>query len=150
MRLDIIMTSPPASAAAHSLGEIASYHAHIYYDAGERERAARLRGQIAERFVLRIGSWHDRPVGPHTKGMYQLAFSVEEFPRLVPWLMLNRDGLSILVHPNTLRPRDDHLIHALWLGAPLPVKAEPLPERLASRAQIEQLPAPNTEPLLRP
>jgi DOPA 4,5-dioxygenase len=82
--------------------------------------------------------------------MYQLAFSVEEFPRLVPWLMLNRDGLSILVHPNTLRPRDDHLIHALWLGAPLPVKAEPLPERLASRAQIEQLPAPNTEPLLRP
>ena len=26
------------------------------------------------------------------------------------------DGLDVLVHPNTLAPRDDHLHHALWLG----------------------------------
>jgi DOPA 4,5-dioxygenase len=139
-----------SEAAPRALGEIASYHAHIYFDAAERPKAELLRGLIAERFRLRIGSWHDRPVGPHTKGMYQLAFAVPEFPRLVPWLMLNRSGLSILVHPNTLRPRDDHLVNALWLGDPLPLKEEPLPVQLASRAEIEELPAPNTEPTVAP
>lgn len=133
-----------------AVDEIASYHAHIYYDAVEKPRAERLRQLIGERFSLRIGSWHDKPVGPHTKGMYQLAFAVEEFPRLVPWLMLNRDGLSILVHPNTLRPRDDHLVHALWLGDPLPIKDEPLPEMLRSRNEIEELPPANTAPTIRP
>lgn len=128
------------------VAEIAGYHAHIYYDASERERAARLRAAIGERFLLRIGSWHDRPVGPHTKGMYQLAFAVAEFPRLVPWLMLNRGGLSILVHPNTMRPRDDHLVHALWLGPALPIDPAPLPVQLSSRDQVETVPPANTQP----
>lgn len=133
-----------------AVGEIASYHAHIYYEAAERPRAEHLRKLIGERFLLRIGSWHDHPVGPHTKGMYQLAFAVAEFPRLVPWLMLNRDGLSILVHPNTLCPRDDHLVHALWLGDPLPLKEEPLPVQLSARAEIEELPPANTAPTIAP
>jgi len=98
------------------LSEIASYHAHIYFDATERPRAERLRALIAERFTARVGSWHEKPIGPHTKAMYQVAFAIEEVPRFVPWLMLNRDGLSVLVHPNTLWPKDDHLVHALWLG----------------------------------
>ena len=144
------MTSRPTSSAPRAVAEIANYHAHIYYDGAERPRAARLRDLIAERFTLRIGSWHDGPAGPHTKGMYQLAFAAAEFPRLVPWLMLNRDGLSILIHPNTLRPRDDHLVNALWLGDALPIKHEPLPEQLAARREIEELPAPNTAPTLEP
>lgn len=139
-----------SGAAPIALAAIASYHAHIYYDADARDRAARLREAIGARFRVRIGSWHDRPVGPHTKGMFQIAFAVEEFPRLVPWLMLNRDGLSILVHPNTLRPRDDHLVNALWLGEPLPLKEDPLPVQLGSVAEIEELPAPNTKPHLAP
>lgn len=136
--------------AAQPISAIAGYHAHVYFDAPERERAARLRDGIAARFRVRIGSWHDRAVGPHSKPMYQVAFAVEEFSRLVPWLMLNRDGLSILVHPNTLRPRDDHLVHALWLGAPLPLNDGPLELQLNSAAEIEQTPPPNTEPHLAP
>src|SRR5690242_120249 len=100
-----------------ALSEITSYHAHIYYDLGEeRGRAERLRTLIGERFVARIGAWHDELVGPHLKAMYQVAFAVDLFPRFVPWLMLNRMGLSILVHPNTRWPHADHLTHALWLG----------------------------------
>ncbi len=77
------------------LSEITSYHAHIYFDPGEaRARAERLRTLIGERFVARLGSWHDKPVGPHVKPMYQVAFAVDLFPRFVPWLMLNRMGLA--------------------------------------------------------
>lgn len=132
------------------LREITSYHAHIYYAPGEeRGRAERLRGLIGERFVARIGAWHDELVGPHLKGMYQVAFAVDLFPRIVPWLMLNRMGLSVLVHPNTRRPRDDHLVHALWLGEALPIKGDILPVEVPA-AEVETLQPPNTDPTLQP
>jgi aromatic ring-cleaving dioxygenase len=111
---------------------VTGYHAHIYYEPETRAVAARLRDGVGERFAARIGSWHDEPVGPHTAAMYQLAFSVEEFPRLVPWLMLNRAGLSVLVHPMTGDALADHTSHALWLGPALPVKEDVL--RRAGRA----------------
>ena len=132
------------------LSAITSYHAHIYFDPGEaRVRAERLRALIGERFVARLGSWHDKPVGPHTKPMYQVAFAVDLFPRFVPWLMLNRMGLSILVHPNTRRMRDDHLVNAFWLGDVLPLKGDILPIEVAEDG-VEELPAPNTDPTLQP
>jgi DOPA 4,5-dioxygenase len=134
----------------HRLSEITSYHAHIYYDLGEeRARAERLRTLIGERFVARLGSWHDKPVGPHIKPMYQVAFAVELFPRFVPWLMLNRMGLSVLIHPNTRWPHDDHLVNALWLGEKLPLKGDMLPAEVAED-QVEELPPPNTNPTLQP
>ncbi len=42
--------------------------------------------------------------------------------------MLNRMGLTVLVHPQSGRPRDDHTLNAIWLGAVLPVKTEVLRE----------------------
>ena len=47
---------------------------------------------------------------------------------LVPFLMLNRMGLTILLHPQSGRPRDDHTLHASWMGQVLPVKTEVLRE----------------------
>ena len=133
-----------------ALSEITSYHAHVYYDLGEeRARAERLRMLIGERFVARIGAWHDEKVGPHLKGMYQVAFAVDLFPRFVPWLMLNRMDLSILVHPNTRWPRADHVIHALWLGQKLPLKDDILPLEVPEN-EVETLPPPNTQPTLQP
>ncbi|MBV9686548.1 MAG: DOPA 4,5-dioxygenase family protein [Alphaproteobacteria bacterium] len=106
---------------------IKGYHAHLYYTPDTRPVAARLRAAIEERFPqARIGNWHDEPVGPHPTAMYQVAFAVEEFPRLVPWLMLNREGLDILVHPLTDDSVADHTRFALWLGAPLQLRVEVL------------------------
>ena len=102
------------------------YHAHIYYDAETRPIAERLREAIGSRFAVELGRWRDEPVGPHPVPMYQAAFPAAEFPRIVPWLMLNRGGLSVLVHPQTEDAYDDHTIHALWLGAPLPLRVEAL------------------------
>ena len=108
---------------------ISSYHAHIYYDVtATRGAAETIRAQIAERFSVRLGRWHDEAVGPHPQAMYQVAFLPQLFPAFVPWLMLNRAGLTVLIHPNTGAPRADHLVHAAWLGAVLPLKGGVLPE----------------------
>jgi aromatic ring-cleaving dioxygenase len=115
-------------------GQITGYHAHIYYDpAKTRESAARLRDEIGRQFEGRVGNWHDEPVGPHPIAMYQVAFPVSEFPRLVPWLMLNRGGLDVLVHPETGDAYDDHTLHALWLGTPQPLRLEILQRASAAR-----------------
>lgn len=128
---------------------ILSWHAHVYYDpAATRGTADALRQRIGERFCVQLGRWHDLPVGPHTAAMYQVAFATEVFAGFVPWLMLHRSGLSVLVHPNTLAPRDDHLLHALWLGPPLALKGEVLP--LRSEAKDEAAIVVNTSPQLSP
>ena len=105
---------------------IAGYHAHIYYAPETRAAAARLREGMGARFTAVLGRWHDKAVGPHPISMYQVAFAAAEFPRIVPWLMLNRDGLSILIHPLSGDGNLDHSRYALWLGEPVPLRLEVL------------------------
>ena len=112
--------------------DITGYHAHIYYDSITKPIAARLREEIGRSFTAQLGRWHDVPVGPHPIAMYQVAFPVAEFPRIVPWLMLNRAGLSVLVHPLTGDDYEDHARFALWLGATLPLRLEMLRRAPAS------------------
>jgi DOPA 4,5-dioxygenase len=105
---------------------IAEYHAHIYYDpATTRERAERLRARVAAEFPLaKLGRWHDELVGPHTRSMYQIAFPASLLATLLPWLMLNRDGLNVLLHPETGDDYRDHSAHAAWLGENLPLRLD--------------------------
>lgn len=98
--------------------EIKGFHAHVYYDPATKETAARVREGLS-RFNVVLGSWHDEPVGPHPKSMYQVVFSPDQFGEVVPWLMLNREGLDVLVHPETGDSRAAHLDHSLWLGKKL-------------------------------
>ena len=105
---------------------IKGFHAHVYYASETRDIAERVRAAIGERFQARPGSWHYEPVGPHSVAMYQIAFAGEEFSGLVPWLMLNREGLNILVHPLTGDSLADHTRFAAWLGTPLPLRLEVL------------------------
>ena len=117
------MAAPPVDPAI-----ITDYHAHIYYDpATTRDQAARLRERVAAAFPEAvIGRWHDELVGPHLKSMYQVAFPRTLLASFLPWLMLNRDGLIVLVHPETGDDVADHSAHAAWLGAVLPLRLEVL------------------------
>ena len=45
--------------------------------------------------------------------------------------MLNREGLTVLVHPNTGDAYRDHAEHALWLGAKLALRLDILKAALA-------------------
>ena len=135
-------------AAVRPLAEIASYHAHIYFDPeGERDEALAVRAAVAERFAVRLGTVWDRPVGPHSRAMYQVAFAPELFGTFVPWLMLNRRDLSVLVHPNTVNQKRDHLDDALWLGEPLPLAGEVLPDE---EGEAELAGPANTAPTVEP
>ncbi len=129
--------------APQQLAAIASWHAHIYFDGdAERETALALRAQIAERFAVALGRVHDRAIGPHPGPMYQVAFDVASFDRVVPWLMLNRRGLTVFVHPNTRDERRDHLVHALWMGRVLEIDGS----RLETDHEPEAALPPNTTP----
>ncbi|HEY7663661.1 MAG TPA: DOPA 4,5-dioxygenase family protein [Xanthobacteraceae bacterium] len=120
--------APAAAAPPGDIGIIRDYHAHVYYDpASSRDRAARLRERVAEAFPqATLGRWHDELVGPHPQSMYQIAFPCELLASFLPWLMLNRDGLTILLHPGTGNPYADHSDHAVWLGDILPLRLETL------------------------
>ena len=120
-----------AGAIPKTYDAIEHYHAHIYYDpAATRDRAERLREQVAALFPqAKLGRWHDELVGPHPRSMYQIEFPSAMLAAFLPWLMLNRDGLTILLHPETGDAYTDHAEHAVWFGAVLPLRLEQFKRR---------------------
>jgi aromatic ring-cleaving dioxygenase len=104
------MSEQPTSA-------ITGYHAHVYYDAATKPVAEVVRAGVEARFEARLGRWHDQPIGPHPMGSFQIAFAPEMFAEIVPWLALNRRGLTVFIHPETGDDVPDHSDHAIWLGA---------------------------------
>ena len=62
-------------------------------------------------------------MGPHPVANLAIIFAPAEFANLVPWLMLNRSGLDVLVHPLTSDAARDHDRDGLWLGTQLTLRA---------------------------
>jgi DOPA 4,5-dioxygenase len=121
-------TSGAADTMIEAVHNIPGWHAHIYYDpATTRDRAARLRGQIAARFpTALVGNWHDELVGPHSRAMYQVVFDHDLFADIVPFIALHRDGLSVLIHADGgISGRAAHSDNAIWMGEILPVRLRP-------------------------
>ena len=99
---------------------ITGFHAHIYYqDEEARKIAAKIREYAEQNFDVVMGRWREEPVGPHPRPMFQMAFQPDQFEQIVPWLMLNREYLAVLVHPETGDHVADHRDFPLWLGEKL-------------------------------
>jgi aromatic ring-cleaving dioxygenase len=101
------------------MSENRGYHAHIYYDSNTKPKAAQLREVLLRKFKVEPGGFSDEPRGPHPISQFNVIFETSEFQDIVPWLMLNRDGLDVLVHPLTESSYDDHSKNAMWLGTPV-------------------------------
>ena len=115
------------------MNEIKGYHAHVYYDAATKPKAAQLRDAIIGKFKVEPGAFSDEPRGPHPISQFAVIFETPEFQNVVPWLMLNRDGLDVLVHPLTEDAVEDHSGFAIWLGNPVELKLHTLPRGRGGR-----------------
>jgi DOPA 4,5-dioxygenase len=104
------------------------YHAHIYYDPKTRAVAERVCAAAGAKFDVEIEEFRDEPRGPHPISNALVIFKPGQFEHVVPWLMLNRDGLDVLVHPLTTDAVEDHRGYAIWLGNPVPLKLHALPQ----------------------
>jgi DOPA 4,5-dioxygenase len=105
------------------------YHAHIYYEpAMTRGVAERICSALEKSFSVENDGFRDEPVGPHPIANALVIFKPDQFEHVVPWLMLNRDGLDVLVHPLTTDAVEDHRGYAIWLGNPVPLKLHTLPQ----------------------
>lgn len=110
------------------------YHAHVYYDPAQtRAVAERLCAALDERFRVEIDGYRDTPVGPHPIANVLVIFKPDQFDQVVPYLMLNRDGLDVLVHPLTRDAVEDHSAYAMWLGSPVALKLHTLPHHRGGR-----------------
>jgi len=104
--------------------KIDGYHAHVYFDPATRARAAQLRETIATTLGVEVRDLSDEPRGPHPVPQFRFTFTNAQFDNIVPWLMLNREGFDVLVHPLTDNSYDDHSRYAVWPGAPVALKLD--------------------------
>ena len=117
------------------LPELHGYHVHIYYDEATLPVAAKLRDALASKFPVQVGK-NQGIAGPHPVPQMQIIFKTDAFQSVVPWLMFNRQGLDILVHPLTDDMVDDHTDYALWLGTPVKLKLDTMQRRGYSEALL--------------
>lgn len=140
--------------ALRPLDDVKGWHAHVYFPGYPDLRAETLRRWISERFLLRINKTHQGPFGPHTTPSFNVIFDNQQFNTLIPWLVLNRLGLNVLLHPVTENGYLDHTGNALWLGARQTVSYGPESdaEFAAQRPPRQEQPLfelePNTHPYL--
>lgn len=95
---------------------IRDFHAHIYYDGHEVDRAKQLAAAVQARFPVAVGHFHLRPVGPHPRGSVQLTVQRDLFGEVAQFLVLNRKGLTIFAHAETGEDLADHTEHVIWFG----------------------------------
>jgi len=111
---------------------ISGFHAHIYFDAEEVNRARALGDAAAARFGVAVGHYHTAPVGPHPRGSCQLTVARDQFGAVAQWLTLNRGSLTIFAHALTGDELADHTDHVIWFGPSETLRLE-IFERLAVR-----------------
>ena len=88
----------------------------MYFDETSVEQARALRERVSESFDYTVGRFHEKNVGPHPRWSFQIAFKSDAFGIIVPWLALNRKGLTVFVHALSSEDIYDHTELVMWLG----------------------------------
>ncbi len=86
------------------------------------------------------------PAGPFPIGQWSVFLLPEHFGTFVPWIVQNRNGYDVLVHPNSGCEVEDHTWWAMWNGNPWQLDVSimghdqpfPWPEDLVSVKEHQQ------------
>ena len=100
------------------------YHVHIYYDENTYDLASELCDEVEQKFGVPVGHKHKQPVGPHPMWSCQISLTPETFNSVIPWLMLNRKGLTVFIHANTGDDLKDHTELTMWMGSMQPLNLD--------------------------
>ena len=96
--------------------KIKFYHAHFYYTEETLDIAKSCIEKAGKELPVDLGHMHERNVGPHPMWSCQLLFEGENFQEVMEWLMLNRKGLTVFIHPVTGDDLIDHTEYTIWMG----------------------------------
>ena len=110
---------PRAAKLVENPNRPVSWHFHIYFPSAEIAKAHWLHDAIARRFRVAIYPVEDGAGGPHPMPNLEVQVGWDELPKILPWLALNRQGLSVHVHPRSEDLIADHVDWPLWLGTPV-------------------------------
>ncbi|CAF1157595.1 unnamed protein product [Adineta ricciae] len=120
-----------------------SYHIHVYFlqkNENQTNEATSLRNRFIERFNVdscnddcetwcpKICHWdlNMAPIGPHPIGSWGIYLPLEQFIDAVSFISINHGNLTVLLHPNSGRPKIDHLLNAFWIKSILPLDGDQL------------------------
>lgn len=102
------------------------YHAHVYYTQDTWDVAQRLHQELSEVLIsgsmadlVLIGKMYDTGVGPHPIPQFEIQFFASAVPAMTR--ILEKTGLTALIHPLTDDDLADHTTLAVWLGEPIPL-----------------------------
>ncbi len=99
------------------------YHLHLYCQPQQIPLAQAIRESLVTEVkeIEGAGPVRSGPIGPHPLPMFEAWFQPEAIAQVLPWILKNRNGLSVLIHPITGDDYRDHEAHALWIGDKLPL-----------------------------
>ncbi|KAJ3271556.1 hypothetical protein HDV01_006518 [Terramyces sp. JEL0728] len=120
---------------------IKEFHFHTYWflhDKKTQEKAQELFSKVQKASFGKPLRLNYEPVGPHPIGSFETWVPIEYFAQAYSFFTLNRGDLSVLLHPLTREQQRDHTERAVWLGKPIPLKVDELPE--LSDAEPKQYP----------
>lgn len=104
------------------------FHAHVYFDLAQKDKAQQLQRKIAQQRqdIRAMFPLVPMLVGPHLKPMFELHFS-DNSDGFIEWLDEHREELSVLIHPVSGDDIYDHSDHQVqWLGDVLGVNSSVL------------------------
>lgn len=118
--------------------EIKEWHFHVYfYQNNEKSvnEAYKLRNNLIKQInkgyfkLVPLERINHQPIGPHIIASYEVWVPKEYFWKAFSWFTLNRNRLSILIHPLTSEEKKDHDERSVWMGKQLPLDLDMLKDK---------------------
>ncbi|KAI9294566.1 hypothetical protein K502DRAFT_304808 [Neoconidiobolus thromboides FSU 785] len=94
-------------------------------DSSQLEKAQILRDTMIRQYPDIIAyQIEEEPEGtPHPAKYFKVhVFTPKQFSQVIPWLTVNRNGLSCLINPVTVNKLKDNLDNVMWLGKKLEMR----------------------------